>query len=55
MSKIIKVHGQVENIESMASHEVWDMVAELIYQFREAGFDDDDIEDGIRFALEEEF
>lgn len=55
MSKIIKVQGYVENSDTMASHEVWDMVANLIEQFRNAGFDDDDIEEGLQFALEEEF
>ena len=55
MSKFIKVQGNVENTEAMASHEVWDMVANLIEQLREAGFNEDDIRDGIEFALEEEF
>lgn len=55
MSQIIKVQGYVENSGSMASHEVWDMVASLIEQFREAGFNEDDIKEGLELALEEEF
>lgn len=55
MGQVIKVQGRVENSDTMASHEVWDMVANLIDQFREAGFSDDDIMEGIQFALDEEF
>ena len=55
MSKIIEVNGYVENSDAMAAHEVWDMIANLIDQFREAGFSDDDIMDGLKFAMDEEF
>ena len=55
MEKFIKVQGYVENSDAMAAHEVWDMVANLIDQFREAGFNDDDIMDGLELAMDEEF
>ena len=55
MSQLIKVQGYVENSDAMAAHEVWDMVANLIDQFRQAGFSDDDIMDGLELAMEEEF
>lgn len=55
MSQIIEIREYVENAGVMASHEVWDAVADLIEQFRNAGFSEDDIQEGIEFALEEEF
>ena len=55
MEKFIKVQGYVENSDVMAELEVWDMVANLIDQFREAGFNDDDIMDGLELAMDKEF
>lgn len=54
MDKFIKVQGYVENSETMASHEVSDMIMNLVDQFRELGFSDDDIKEGIELVLDEE-
>lgn len=55
MGEIIKVEEIVYNYEGFAYGEVHDLVASLIEKFRKAGFSDDDIKEGIKLALEEEF
>ena len=56
MKQFIKVQGYVENKNTdMASHEVSDWIMNLVDQFRELGFSDDDIKEGLELALFEEF
>lgn len=51
MYKFIEVQKRVKNSGTMASHEVEDVIMDVIEQFYEAGFDEEDIKDGIEFAL----
>ena len=57
MSKLIKVQKQVNNnnSSSMASLEVEVVILDIIEQFREAGFSEENIKDGIENAFAEGF
>ena len=55
MGEIIKVEEIVYNCKGFAYVEVNGLISSLIEKFRKAGFSDDDIKEGIKLALEEEF
>lgn len=51
MSKTIKVSKKVNNSGPMASHEVEDVITDVIEQLFDAGFEPDDIMEGIELAI----
>ena len=51
MSKTIKISKKVNNSSELASHEVEDVVMEVIEQLCDAGFEPEDIMEGIELAI----
>ena len=51
MSKTIKISTKVNNSSALASHEVENVVMEVIEQFFDAGFEPEDIMEGIELAI----
>lgn len=51
MSKTIKITAKVNNSSALASHEVENVVMEVIEQFCDAGFEPEDIMEGIELAI----
>ena len=51
MSKTINISAKVNNSSALASHEVEDVIMEVIEQFSDAGFDPEDIMEGIELAI----
>lgn len=51
MSKTIKISTEVDNSSSLVSLEVEGVIADAIEQFLDAGFEPDDIMDGIELAV----
>lgn len=51
MSKTIKLSKKVNNSGSMASHEVEDVIMDVIEQLCDAGFEPEDIMEGIELAI----
>lgn len=51
MSKTIKISKKVNNSSALASHEVEDVIMDVIEQLCDAGFEPEDIMDGIELAI----
>lgn len=51
MSKTIKISKKVNNSSELASHEVEDVIGEVIEQLCDAGFEPEDIMEGIELAI----
>lgn len=51
MSKTIEISKKVNNSGPMVSHEVEDVITDVIEQLFDAGFEPDDIMDGIELAI----